>query len=194
MMDGKKLRKEKLALRDSLDVGELEKKSKLIEEKLLGLDEVRSASTLFIYVNFRSEVKTISTIDTLIKQSKKITVPITHVEEKRLDAIHIKDISKDLVPGYCGILEPEKKLCKTNIIKPEKVEVIILPGSVFDERGGRFGYGGGFYDRFLEKIPRAIRIGLAFELQIVEKAPIKEHDELLDYIVTEERIISVNRR
>jgi 5-formyltetrahydrofolate cyclo-ligase len=122
-----------------------------------------------------------------------VTVPITYVKEKRLDAILIRDVSKDLVPGYCGILEPEKNLCMSRVVKPGDIDVIILPGSVFDERGGRFGYGGGYYDRFLESNPKAVRIGLAFELQTVTEAPIKAHDELLDYIITEKRIIKGKR-
>lgn len=193
MINGKNLRKEKLDLRDGLNQKQIDEKSKIIEENLLQLEEVEKGLNIFIYVNFRSEVKTISAIEKLIKQSKKVAVPITYVKEKRLDAILIENISKDLVPGYCGILEPEKKLCINKIVRPEDIDVIVLPGSVFDERGGRFGYGGGFYDRFLESNPKAIRIGLAFELQIVREAPIKEHDEILDYIITERRIIKGKR-
>ncbi len=194
MIDGQKLRKDKLALRDKLDSNELDEKSKIIEGKLLELDDIKKGMNIFVYVSFRSEVKTLSIIDNLFKLSKSVSVPITNVKEKRLDAIHINDVSEDLVPGYCGIPEPEKSLCINNIIKPENIDVVILPGSVFDERGGRFGYGGGFYDRFLEKNPRAVRIGLAFELQTVAEAPVKPHDELLDYIITEKRIIKAKRQ
>ena len=71
--------------------------------------------------------------------------------------------------------------------------MIVLPGSVFDERGGRFGYGGGYYDRFVSANPNALRVGFAFDLQIVPKAPLQAHDELLDLVITESRIISGNR-
>ncbi len=88
---------------------------------------------------------------------------------------------------------PKKKLCTTRAVAPQEIETILLPGSVFDERGGRFGYGGGYYDRFLAKVPKARRIGLAFDLQVVAEAPLQEHDELLDLVVTESRIIRGNR-
>lgn len=189
MIDGKKLRRDTLGNRDSLSKKEQIDKSEEIQKRLFELDEVKKAQTIFIYVNFRSEVRTIAIIESLMEAAKKVTVPITLIDEKRLEAVQLFDLSKDLIPGYCGIPEPDKSRYKRNVIAPENIDIVILPGSVFDERGGRFGYGGGFYDRFLEGIPQAIRIGLAFELQTVVEAPIKEHDEILDYIITEKRII-----
>ena len=72
----------------------------------------------------------------------------------------------------------------------EQVEVIVLPGSVFDEQGGRLGYGGGYYDRFIAlQAPQAKRIGLAFEMQIEKQLPLQPHDQKLHLIITEKRII-----
>jgi 5-formyltetrahydrofolate cyclo-ligase len=69
-----------------------------------------------------------------------------------------------------------------------------MPGSVFDLRGGRLGYGGGFYDRFLQTAaPQALRIGLAYDLQVVAAVPLQRHDQQLDYLVTETRTIRVDR-
>ncbi|MBM9603937.1 5-formyltetrahydrofolate cyclo-ligase [Desulfopila inferna] len=189
----KEIRKEKLAQRDSLTIEEISEKSRIIEKKILSLDEIQSALNIFIYVSFRSEVSTLWLIEELLKNSKKISVPITHVAERRMEAIHIEDLSRDLVPGYCNIPEPNEERVRNNVTDPFNIDVVIIPGSVFDERGARFGYGGGYYDRFLEKIPFAVRIGLAFEMQMVEEAPIQPHDELLDYIVTEQRTIKAKR-
>lgn len=159
-------------------------------EALLALPEVRESKTIFVYISFRSEVATMELVDQLLEMGKKVTVPITYVKEKRLDAIHITNRATDLVPGYCDIPEPHEELCRNAVVAPEDIDVIILPGSVFDERGGRFGYGGGFYDRFVSQVPDATRIGLAFDLQIVERAPLQPHDELLDYVVTDSRVIT----
>ena len=60
---------------------------------------------------------------------------------------------------------------------------------MFDERGGRYGYGGGYYDRLLAQIPSAVRYGLAFELQIRERLQLQPHDQILDAIFTENRVI-----
>ncbi|MGB3224617.1 MAG: 5-formyltetrahydrofolate cyclo-ligase [Desulforhopalus sp.] len=193
MLDSAQLRKNILANRNRLSPNEIDTKSTAIQERLLSLKQLRDRQNIFVYVSFRSEVATLSLIDALINMGKKVIVPITRVREKRLDAIHINSRIKDLEPGYCDIPEPRKELCKAHEVLPEEIETILLPGSVFDERGGRFGYGGGYYDRFLAKVPKAARIGLAFDLQIVEKAPLQEHDEILDLVVTESRVIRSNR-
>lgn len=183
------LRKSILTSRNGLSSTEITEKSLAIQQVLLTLDQIRSSQSIFIYVSFRSEVMTLDLINKLIEMGKTVTVPITRVQEKRLDIIQITNPATDLQPGYCNIPEPKEELCHTNRIAPEAIETIILPGSVFDERGGRFGYGGGYYDRLLAAIPRAARIGLAFDLQIVERAPLSAHDQILDLVVTETRII-----
>ena len=194
MSEGKDLRKKILALRDEISSDEQVEKSEVICEKILGFKEIETARNIFIYVNFRSEVITVPLINEFMKKDKVVSVPKTYVQENRMDALRIGDISTDLVPGYCKIPEPRPELLETNITEPQNIDVVILPGSVFDERGGRMGYGGGYYDRFVEKIPFAIRIGLAFEEQVLSEAPLQPHDELLDYIVTEKRIIAIDNR
>ena len=193
MNDGATLRKNILVSRDQLTQDEIAVKSLAIRQALLNLDQVRNRRSIFVYVSFRSEVATLDLINTLIGMGKTVAVPITRVQEKRLDIIRITNPAADLRPGYCQIPEPKEELCRTQLLAPEEIETILLPGSVFDERGGRFGYGGGYYDRLLARIPAAARIGLAFDLQIVEKAPLSAHDQLLDLVVTETRIISGTR-
>ncbi len=190
MTDPSQLRKTILASRNNLPKEELLQKSDVIRKMVLNNERIMSQKTFFVYVSFRSEVVTFGLINDLLAAGKTVTVPITRTEEKRLDAIRIENLEEDLVPGYCDILEPPESLCRTNKVDPTEIGVIILPGSVFDERGGRFGYGGGFYDRFVSSIPESLRVGLAFELQIVEKAPLQPHDELLDLVITEKRIIT----
>lgn len=190
MSDSAKLRKNILAARNQLTQQEIAAKSQAIQQTLLNLPQVRNCQTIFVYVSFRSEVETFELIDNLLASGKTVTVPITRVREKRLDAIRISNVAHDLRPGYCMIPEPSEELCTTNTVTPETIETILLPGSVFDERGGRFGYGGGYYDRFLANIPAATRIGLAFDLQIIPRAPLSAHDQILDLVVTETRLIT----
>ena len=184
------LRKQILTARNKLDPAQRHKKSSQILERLLPLDEIQASRNIFIYVNFRSEVETVGIIDELLALGKNVSVPLTRIEEKRLEIVSISDPDKELVPGYCDIPEPREELVRTNSVDPEQLDVIVLPGSVFDLRGGRFGYGGGYYDRLLASIPRVRRVALAFELQIVDKLPLQNHDEILDTIVTEQRLIS----
>ncbi|MBW2659388.1 MAG: 5-formyltetrahydrofolate cyclo-ligase [Deltaproteobacteria bacterium] len=193
MTDSSQLRKEILAARNRLTAAEIKEKSGAIQDNLLGLEEIITAKNIFSYVSFRSEVATLELINSLLNKGKIVTVPITRIKEKRLDAIRITNPESDLVPGYCDIPEPNEELCLQQKANPADIDVILLPGSVFDKRGGRFGYGGGYYDRFVSSIPGAVRVGLAFDLQIIEKAPLQPHDEILDFVITETRVLRGKR-
>jgi len=188
------LRKDILARRDLISPEDRKEKSRSIADSLLALPEVQDATVIFIYVNFRSEVETRPLIDTLLKTGKTVSVPLTRADENRLEIVVISDPTAELAPGYCNIPEPTDECARAHAIKPEQLDLIILPGSVFDTRGGRFGYGGGYYDRLLEKIPEAARIALAFEVQLVDRLELQPHDQILDRIITEKRIITVESR
>jgi 5-formyltetrahydrofolate cyclo-ligase len=193
MNDAQQLRKTILNARDHLDPEDIAVKSEAIGQRLLALSETAAAVTVCIYVSFRSEVATLPLIDSLLARSKRVVVPLTRVKERRLDLVAIDNPADDLVPGYCGIPEPREALLPQRLVTPDDLDLIILPGSVFDQRGGRFGYGGGYYDRLLAQVPDATRVALAFELQVVDRLPLADHDELLDRIVTEQRTITGNR-
>lgn len=190
-MNSRKLRKDILVRRDALCVKELQSHGRLIMDRIVKMTEFQSADTIFIYVNFRSEVVTRPLIDHILKCGKKLMVPVTLIKEKDLLPVSITDPDKELAPGYCSIPEPKVTIREKQRVSPELIDLIFLPGSVFDERGGRMGYGGGYYDRFVSlKAPQALRIGLAHELQVVKHAPLQAHDEFLDFIVTEERMVT----
>ncbi len=194
MTEGNQLRKAILARRDQLTDIERRLKSERIGAALLALEEIKKSENIFIYVSFRSEVETIPIINALLQQGKNVSVPITRVAEKRLDIVAIKDPEQELAAGYCNIPEPREAIAAARTLAPETLDLIVLPGSVFDQRGGRFGYGGGYYDRLLASIPSAIRCGLAFAVQMVKELPLQEHDQLLDCIVTEDRVIRTPAR
>ena len=188
------IRKEIIQKRNLLSEVDRAEKSLVIAGKLLEQKEIIEAVTIFIYINFRSEVQTRIIIDRLLEMGKQVSVPLTRVREKKLEIVRITDPDKELVPGYCDIPEPREELVRTQSIPAEDLDVIILPGSVFDLRCGRFGYGGGFYDRLLASIPTAARIALAFDVQMVEQLPLQDHDELLDAVITETQLVKCSSR
>lgn len=185
------LRTNILAARDSLPPEERQRKSRAITERLLALPDFAAARSVFAYVSFRSEVETLPLIAHCLNRGVTVSAPLTLPAEHRLLAYAISDPIRDLAPGYCGIPEPAKTL---PLVDPASIEVVVTPGSVFDARGGRLGYGGGFYDRFLQTAaPQALRIGLAYDLQVIEAVPLKSHDQQLDYLITETRAIKFGR-
>lgn len=182
------LRQETLRRREALPVALRHEKSAVIGKRLLALPVVNQAQTIFTYVNFRSEVETRDLIATWLAAGKRVCVPLTLPAESRLAAYQITDPDRDLRPGYCRIPEPDSgRLAQ---VDPLEIEVIILPGSVFDLSGGRLGYGGGYYDRFVSaQAPAAIRIGIAFALQVTTNLPLLAHDQRVQTLVTEERVL-----
>lgn len=192
-MDRQTLRKTLLASRDALPATERKAHSHAIAEHLWQIPAFADSRAPFIYVHFRSEVETTDLISQCLAAAKEVSVPLTITEAKRLDPYRLTDPAQQLTSGYCNIPEPDPR--KTDLFDPRRIDVVVLPGSVFDAKGGRLGYGGGYYDRFLtEQAPQALRIGIAYEIQVVEAVPLLPHDQQLDYLVTEERIIQIQER
>ena len=75
---------------------------------------------------------------------------------------------------------------------PDKLDLVIVPGIAFDKKGHRIGYGYGYYDRFLKTIKKkAVKIGLAFDFQLIESIPEEEHDVPMNIVVTDKEILRI---
>lgn len=181
------IRKERLGKRDSLDLFTLKRLSARVGGSLLQLEEVAASVTVMFYASFRSEVDTFAPMRQALESGIRVVLPVTKMEEKILVPRLINDIEREMKPGYCSIMEPVEAL--TEKVDVSEIDIVIVPGSVFDLNGGRMGYGGGYYDRFLAH-PNctALRVGLCFELQIVKDLPLEPHDQLLDILVTEKKV------
>lgn len=183
------LRKERLVARDQLTVSQRRAKSELIQAQLFKLSIMRDARHLFAYVDFRSEVETLSFIERCLIEGKIVSVPVTLPEKSQLLVVQITDPVKQLEPGCFGIPEPTAEQVARATIDPAQIDVTLVPGSVFDPLGGRLGYGGGYYDRFLtQEAPQAVRVGLAYDVQMVEQVPMEAHDQYMDMVITDQQI------
>jgi len=175
------LRKEILDKRNRMKKEDIIKKSRGIREKLFLMPEFMNSKTIAFYISFGSEVFTHSMIKELLGK-KRILAPKT--TDNEIIFSEIGDFN-ELKPGKFNILEPvDIKEADHN-----KIDLIIVPGIVFDKKGHRIGYGYGFYDKLLKKI-NCKKIGLAFSLQIVDKIPKEDYDVAVDKIVTEEEVIN----
>jgi 5-formyltetrahydrofolate cyclo-ligase len=194
----RKLRQEFLKKRDSLSSEEIESKSENIERQLFSLPEFRRAKTVMFYVSFRSEVATEKMIRNALNLRKRVVVPV--VNGGRIEVAEIKNLEKELAKGSFGIEEPRKEFRRRTDQKD--IDLVVVPGVVFDKTGGRLGYGRGYYDRFLRSKSIRLRtgcshpcalIGLAFDLQITTKIPLVEGDVRVEKVVTESGIIDCRR-
>lgn len=188
----KEFRKKVISLRKTQQPDFIKKNSDIIKDKLLEMDCIKNASTIMLYLDFNNEVITDNLIKELISLDKIVASPITIIKEKKLIPCQIKDFENGIQYGAYNIREP-KPNCSPEI-NIKDIDVVIVPAVAYDINGFRLGYGGGFYDRFLENIREdAVTIGIAFDLQIFNEVPKEPHDAQLDYIITESRIIIPNK-
>jgi 5-formyltetrahydrofolate cyclo-ligase len=162
--------------------GEIAAKSGSIVRRLTGLRDLREASTLMVFLSFGSEVLTDGLLRWGWEEGKRMVVPLCRTEDRGLTPC-LLDSFAELEIGRYGIREPKRENIRP--ASREEIDAILVPAVAFDRRGHRIGYGGGYYDRFLPGVPRAVLIGAAFSCQIVARIPEGPHDLPVDRIVTE---------
>ncbi len=182
----KEIRKRILSVREHLPKEDWEKATESIARKVAALRAYREASAIYCYVDYRGEVGTQKIMEDAWVRGKTVAVP--KVEGKIMQFYRIDNL-RQLKPGAYGILEPEGAPGERQIPDETKKEVLIMPGSAFDLEGGRIGYGGGFYDKYMAQYPSLTAIAIAFDLQIVDHIPVEETDRRPDILITETRSI-----
>ena len=188
MTDKSLLRIELLKKRDAIPPEVRKAKDRLILERLLSLDEIKHAGSLFFFASFRSEVDTFAMVELSLKNGKQIVLPKVDRDRHDLLLYEVKDV-EELIPGYMGIPEPSV-LADERMVEINSIDVVIIPGAGFDANGNRIGYGGGYYDRLLSSLRHAVPvIAPAYEEQIVGSVPAEPHDIRINMIVTDRRLI-----
>ena len=157
--------------------------SNVICEKFLQLPEYKDAEVVFAYMDCKNEVETKKVIEQCWMDGKTVAVPKVLGKIMKYYVIHSYN---DLEDGYFGIQEPKYEQLEEIICEDG---LMILPGVAFDEQRHRVGYGGGFYDRYLEEHPDMIKIAFAFEFQMFKEVPFETFDRQPEKIITENRII-----
>ncbi|MBI2656341.1 5-formyltetrahydrofolate cyclo-ligase [Candidatus Woesearchaeota archaeon] len=181
-----RLKESMLEKRNSLPKEEIAQKSRQIEKNLFNLEKYKKSKAVMFFVSFNSEV---NTHDMIKKSLKEKTVVVPKVVHHEIEPSVIIDFDNLVPSGKFGILEPIEAMK----IACKNIGLILVPGIAFDKEGHRIGYGFGYYDKFLKKVPKAFKIGLCFDFQVVEKIPREMHDVPVDMIVTEKRVIDCKR-
>jgi 5-formyltetrahydrofolate cyclo-ligase len=186
-MEKKSLREKVLALRTELSLDERRKKSRMIQDRLISTQEFQEARTVMLFLNFRDEVETSDIAQTVIDLGKTLVLPRCAPKGIILPAL-IRNLDTDIEPGTWGIREPKKENLQQ--VNPLDIDCVIVPGAAFDREGYRLGYGGGYYDRFFERLNKCTpKIALAFSCQVVPKVPVEPFDKKIDLLITEEGVI-----
>jgi 5-formyltetrahydrofolate cyclo-ligase len=179
-----KLREEARATLKKFGAHEILQKSDAISARLESLPEFSSANFVLMYAATEREPQTKSVIARSLARGKRIFLPKFDEKLQKYVAVSVKNLS-DLQRGKHGILEP----LASDVADFAKLDVVVMPGLAFDARGNRLGRGAGVFDRMSREAVRAVKIGLAFDVQIVREVPAEPHDVVLDIIVTETKLI-----
>ena len=179
------LRKQYIRAREEISPAEREMYSLRAAERIVSLPEFREASVVMLYRAVRGEMN----LDALPERPEaagKLFVYPRCVDREKMTAM----IPTGWEPGAFGIPEPAEG---SETVPPERIGLVICPGTAFDEMGGRLGMGAGYYDRFLPKCVNAVFLMAAFSAQCAEELPLDETDVRMDLIATEDGILRIRK-
>ncbi len=188
-MDKASLRKKLLAVRRALDPAELERSSRAVQARLAELPAWREARDVMAYMAFGGEVATAGLIENLWERGARVFVP-----RCRPDAPGHLDVAcltcfEHLRPGRHGILEPDPAICEP--LGDSAPDLALIPAVGYDRRGGRLGFGQGYYDRLLARpgFAKTLLVGLAHNFQLIADLPQDPWDRPVHVIVTDKEIL-----
>ena len=182
----KSLRRKAIEIRGGIAKEQREKWDAAMYIYILSSSFFLKAKSIFTYVSMKEEPNTGEIIETAWSMGKKVFVPCCIPgKERRMEAVEISSW-EELSPGTMGILEPEKS---AEGRKERSFSLMLIPCVMADKRGGRLGHGAGYYDRFLASA-EGLKLCLCYEAFLYSKVPMDEKDIIMDYVLTEERMIS----
>ena len=168
----KQIREKKRAMTD----GQIEHASRCLEEQFVDSPMYRAASTIYGYLPYNQEVRTIPILQQALDEGKRVAVPKVYGDEMKF--IYLNDLSA-VEKGYAGIPEP----VADGPVAEDRTALVLMPGLAFDPQGHRIGYGGGYYDKFLAAEPNHPTIALCYDFQMVEYLKTEEFDVNVDCVL-----------
>ncbi|MET1247674.1 5-formyltetrahydrofolate cyclo-ligase [Sporolactobacillus sp. STCC-11] len=182
-LEKRKLRNQILHEMEKTDEYVFTEKCKKIRNQLFATALWREALTIGVTLSVGREVETMAIITKAWTEQKHVAVPKCNPQNHSLSFYELESFSQ-LESGFYELMEPN--ILKTQEVKPDMLDLLIVPGVVFDERGFRIGYGGGYYDRFLTHY-EGTTISLLLENQLIHEIPVEAHDQHVDWLITEQR-------
>ena len=175
-MDKKQLRKKVRDQKRAMTAEQIEEKSRLLGEKFLKSDLYRQAKSVYGYLPYNQEVRTVAMLEKALQDGKRVAVPKCYGEEMRF--IWMEDLSQ-VEKGYAGIPEP----IADGPVADDETALVLMPGMAFDPEGHRIGYGGGFYDKFLAAEPGHPTLALCYDFQMFDRLETEEFDIPVDQVL-----------
>ena len=175
-MDKKSLRRQMKLQKQAMTQSQIESKSADLARQFLATESYRNARTLYGYLPFNQEVRTQPILEQALRDGKRVAVPKCYGDEMRF--IFMDDLSL-VEKGYAGIPEP----IADGPVADDTTALVLMPGLAFDPEGHRSGYGGGFYDKFLEQEPNHPTVALCYDFQMLPRLETESHDIPVDQVI-----------
>lgn len=175
-MDKSALRREIREQKRAMTGDEILSRSEKLAQLFLATEAYRQAKTIYGYLPYNQEVRTVPILQQALRDGKRVAVP--KVIGDGMKFIYMEDLSQ-VETGYAGIPEP----VADGPVAEDKNALVLMPGLAFTEKGQRMGYGGGFYDRFLAEEPEHSTVALCYEFQMRDTLPTEDYDVPVDLVL-----------
>lgn len=175
-MDKTELRRSIRQQKRAMTEAEIVARSAKLGELFAASETYKNAKTIYGYLPYNQEVRTVPMLERALKDGKRVAVPKCYGEEMRF--IYLDDLTK-VEKGYAGIPEP----IADEPVADDETALVLMPGLAFDPKGHRIGYGGGFYDKFLAAEPNHPTLALCYEFQMLPSLETEEHDIPVDCVL-----------
>ena len=176
MVDKKELRRVIREQKKAMTETEIVSAGERLAEKFYACPQYAAAKTIYGYLPYNQEVRTVPMLERALRDGKRVAVPKVYGDEMRF--IYLDDFN-GIEKGYAGIPEP----VADGPVADDPTALVLMPGMAFDKEGHRIGYGGGFYDKFLEKEPNHPTLALCYDFQMLEHLETEEHDIPVDVVI-----------
>lgn len=160
----------------AMTAADIDSRSAALTEKFQATQAYQNARTIYGYLPYNQEVRTVPLLEQALKDGKKVAVPKVYGEEMKF--LYLDDLSL-VSKGYAGIPEPIADEPEAD----DKTALVLMPGLAFDPQGHRIGYGGGFYDKFLSREPGHPTVALCYDFQVLEHLETEEFDIPVDLVI-----------
>ncbi len=175
-MDKKELRRQIREKKRAMTEEQIESASCRLGELFLNSEQYRNAKTIYGYLPYNQEVRTVPMLEQALRDGKRVAVPKVYGDDMKF--IYMTDLTQ-VSKGYAGIPEP----VADEPVAEDPQALVLMPGMAFTKDGCRMGYGGGFYDKFLAREPQHPTLALCYDFQIVDTIPTEDYDIPVDCVL-----------
>ena len=175
-MDKLQLRRAIRERKRAMTEEEIVSRSEKLAALFLASEAYKNAGTIYGYLPYNQEVRTVPMLQQALKDGKKVAVPKCYGDQ--MEFIYLEDLTQ-VEKGYADIPEP----IADGPIARDKTALVLMPGLAFDPQGHRIGYGGGFYDKYLSAEPGHPTLALCYEFQMLPHLETEDHDIPVDTVI-----------